>query len=250
MTPEYLYVYRGTHGEAVRQREESLWEPSFRENVACARAIERALRVYFDSTGAIPPDCAGKVLEEYGFKRVGFALASTVQDLEQVPVCCLNDESREWAHSFGLTPDKDYGHYYCVDTADNLLEQFIQHTRDAYQALGLFSRTHCESGMYDADVKGKVLVMKPDTLKERCWSRENQLWLAEGGFGCAPKSSGRAIYATCLADGEKTRWNREDFIGVLDRQYLPDWAERKLEEILAQKHQSGVGPSPEAMTMC
>ena len=40
--------------------------------------------------------------------------------------------------------------------------------------------------------------------------------LAEGGFGCDPKSSGRAIFAVCLSDGEKTRWNREDFTGVLD----------------------------------
>ena len=250
MTPEYLFVYRGTHGEAVRQREESLWEPSFRENVACARAIEKALCVHFDSTGPIPPDCAGKVVEEYGFKRVGFVLASTVQDLEQVPVCGLSDESREWAHGFNLTPDNDYGHYYYVDTADVLLDQFIQQTRDAYQALGLFSRTHCESGMYDADVKGKVLVMKPDTLKERCWSRENQLWLAEGGFGCAPESSGRAIYATCLADGEKTRWNREDFIGVLDRQYLPEWAEGKLNEILAQKQGHKNSPALKRFEMC
>ena len=250
MTPEYLFVYQGTHGEAVRQREESLWEPSFRENVACARAIEKALRVHFDSTDSITPDCAGKVLEEFGFKRVGFVLASTVRDLERLPVCGLSDESREWAHGFNLTPDNDYGHYYYVDTADVLLDQFIQQTRDAYQALGLFNRTDCESGMYDANVQGKVLVMKPDTLRESCWSQANQLWLAEGGFGCAPESSGRAIYATCLADGEKTRWNREDFIGVLDRQHLPDWAERKLEEILAQKHQSGEGRSQEAMTMC
>ena len=36
----------------------------------------------------------------------------------------------------------------------------------------------------------------------------------------------------------QTRWNRDDFIGVLDEQYLPDWAREKLEEIQAPK-QSG-----------
>jgi hypothetical protein len=43
------------------------------------------------------------------------------------------------------------------------------------------------------------------------------------------------VYATCLGDGERTRWDRADFIGVLDEQYLPDWAREKLEELQAQK---------------
>ena len=33
-------------------------------------------------------------------------------------------------------------------------------------------------------LEGSVLVMIPPyTLKESCWSPENQLWLATGGFG-------------------------------------------------------------------
>ena len=88
------------------------------------------------------------------------------------------------------------------------------------------------------DYEGQVLVMSPDTLREECWDARNQVWLGEGGFGCSPTASGRAVYATCLGDGEQTRWNRDDFIGVLDEQYLPDWAREKLEEIQAPK-QSG-----------
>ena len=89
--------------------------------------------------------------------------------------------------------------------------------------------------MYDEDVRGKVLVMKPSTLKESCWTQTDQLWLAEGGFGCDPTSRGRAIYAVCLGDGERTRWNREDFVGVLDAKHLPEWAKQKLEELSASE---------------
>ena len=39
------------------------------------------------------------------------------------------------------------------------------------------------------------------------------------------------MYATCLGDGEEARWNREDFMGVLDEQYLPDWAAERLAEL-------------------
>ena len=43
------------------------------------------------------------------------------------------------------------------------------------------------------------------------------------------------VFATCLSDGETARWNREDFIGVLDEKYLPDWAREKLEELMTQE---------------
>ena len=62
-----------------------------------------------------------------------------------------------------------------------------------------------------------------------------QLLYARSGFGCEPHSSGRAVFATCLSDGETARWNREDFIGVLDEKYLPDWAREKLEELMTQE---------------
>ena len=81
-------------------------------------------------------------------------------------------------------------------------------------------------------LEGSVLVMIPPyTLKESCWSPENQLWLATGGFGCSPSAAGRAVYATCLGDGEQTRWDRSDFIGILKEEHLPDWARESLEQL-------------------
>ena len=76
-----------------------------------------------------------------------------------------------------------------------------------------------------------------------------QMFLASGGFGCSPTSSGRAVYATCLGDGEKTRWNRSDFTGVLDEQYLPDWATEKLEELRGPQQEQNSGPAMGGMTM-
>ena len=34
---------------------------------------------------------------------------------------------------------------------------------------------------------------------------------------------------------ETARWNREDFIGVLDDKFLPEWAKPKLAELNAQE---------------
>ena len=99
------------------------------------------------------------------------------------------------------------------------------------------------------ELEGKVLVMSPFTLKESYWAPENQLWLAGGGFGCSPTAAGRAVYATCLGDGEHTRWNREDFIGILDEQHLPAWAQSKLDELRPAQQEQTAGPVMGGMTM-
>ena len=103
------------------------------------------------------------------------------------------------------------------------------------QALNLFGAEHCVGDRAEQDYTGKVLVLSPDTLKESCWSQENQLWYAHDGFGCSPHAIGRSVRCTCLSDGEMTRWNRSEFIGVLDDKFLPEWAKPKLAELQAQE---------------
>ena len=96
--------------------------------------------------------------------------------------------------------------------------------------LGMFDRKQCEPDSSDLDYTDKVLVLLPNTLKEEYWAPENQLWLAESGFGCSPTARGRSILCTCLGDGEQTRWNRNDFVGVLKDEFLPDWAKESLKQ--------------------
>ena len=241
-TPDYPYLCRFTHDEAARQHEEALWEQSFRENVCCARAIEKALRACERENAPVPADCAARVLEDYGHKRVAFVLAHTILDMDKVPALrqMIEPDVRAWADGFHVPLDTAYGRYYCVDTAAVLLNGFVHRTQEAFQKLDLFGQAHCSAGMYDGNVEGAVIVLSPDALKEGAWSPRNQLWLATGGFGCDPKASGRAIYATCLGDGEEARWNREDFCGVLDERYLPEWAEEKLPALRASEQSTQV----------
>ena len=231
----YLYPYSRT--EARRLGEVQKHEDSFRLNVDCARAIEQAIREHFnEAPEKLENDCAQPVLDQYGFTRVKFVLANSVNEMGMPHL--LSDTARNWAAQTFVPPDGKYNRYFAADTAASLLEEFIQQTRDAYQALGLFGPEHCIGN--NLDYKGRVLVLSPDTLRESCWDARNQLWLSEGGFGCSPTALGRAVYATCLWDGEKTRWDRSDFTGVLDEQYLPDWALERLEELRGpRQEQSG-----------
>ena len=144
-----------------------------------------------------------------------------------------------------VPPDKTNGEFK-LKSDMALLAQFVQQAHAEYQTLGLFGARHCAT---DLDYTGKVLILRPAVLKEECWSPQNQLWYGECGFGCSPTSSGRAVYATCLGDGEKTRWNREDFVGVLDEQYLPDWAQEKLAELRDPEPGQTDGPTHGGMEM-
>ena len=234
---DHPYVYPYSRSEARYLGEVQKHEDSFRLNVECARAIERAIREHFDEADeGLESGCAQAVLDQYGFTRVKFVLANSVNEMGMPHL--LSDTARNWAAQTFVPPDGKHNRYFATDTAASLLEAFIQQTRDVYQALGLFGPEHCIGN--DLDYKGRVLVLRPETLRESCWDARNQLWLGEGGFGCSPTSLGRAVYATCLGDGEQTRWDRSDFTGVLDEQYLPDWALERLEELRGpRQEQSG-----------
>ena len=234
---DFPYLCRDPYGEAVRYGMEKQYDASFRENVICARAIEQAIRDYSDEVnGGLAEGCVQSVLERYGFKRVNFVLANSLQELKK-SACdhLVSDETYQWGRRTFVPEDGRFNRYYTVDTAARLLEGFVQQARKAYQTLGLFEPEHCVGDRCQQDYTGKVLVLSPDMLQESSWTPRSQLWRAAGGIGCSPTASGRAVYATRLEDGEQTRWDRADFIGVLDEQYLPDWAREKLEELQAQK---------------
>ena len=239
---EYVPLYIGTKAEAGFYNEASNWELSFRENVCCARAIEKAIRDSVESGDGehIRSDCAAQVLDAYGFKRTCFVLAHSIRTLG--PLVKASKEAETWSWQFDCSRDGNYGRYYRADTALSSLEEFIGQVQAAYQSLGLLGREQCDPAAWEESLVGRVLVLSPNTLRESCWSDKNMLWLATGGFGTEPKSRGRAVYATCLDDGEETRWNREDFLGVLDEKFLPDWAREKLAVLRPAEQEQGAAP--------
>lgn len=218
------------------------WKQSHQANVKCARDIDNLIASH-TWDGQLEPDCARAALDWWGFQRVQFVLANT---LIRTGGLGFEPDSLKWARSVFVPPDKT-NDAFKVQADRALLAQFVQQTHTEYRKLGLFGAEHCAAG--DLDYTGKVLILRPAVLKEACWSPQNQAWYGECGFGCSPTSSGRAVYATCLGDGEKARWNRADFIGVLDEQYLPDWAMERLAELRGPAQEQADGPAQGGMEM-
>lgn len=67
-----LYLY--SREEALRHGERDQWRDSYRENCDCARAIERAIAENYHDNRL--EDCAGGILDCYGFTRVNWVSQS------------------------------------------------------------------------------------------------------------------------------------------------------------------------------
>ena len=229
-----LYIYSAT--EAKRSGELELWRESHKENCKCARAIEDAIRQGFDGW-YLQEDCAAKVIEQYGFERINFVLANTIR--EKSWDGRFSQSNKDWSCTI-YVPKNDHNDAFVVESHPAVLDGFVDLTRQAWKELGLYDGTHCVDGE-PTDYTGKVLVVSPNWLKDAYKSPEFQLFYAESGFGCSPKASGRKVFGQFLYDGEKTHLDRSDFIGVLKDEFLPDWAQAKLDEI----HGESQGPAME-----
>ena len=242
-----IHLYRNSLAEARRQNELALWRASYRANIACKEAIEQAIRTGFDGMH-LESGCLQPVLEEWGFKRTAWVLANTIREKDWDGR--FSPVNHQWANRIFVPADPAHNCAFVVESHPAVLDGFVTTYRQAYQELGLFGPAQCEPDSFSSlDYSGKVLVLSPDTLKEEYWSPENMLWYAHDGFGCSPRAIGRSIRCTCLGDGEMTRWNRTDFIGILQDKFLPDWARDKLAAFQDPEQEQSATPHLGGMTI-
>lgn len=97
--------------------------------------------------------------------------------------------------------------------------------------LSPFTTEHCTPNDYGESIENKVVVIRMECLRPEYRTAENQLVLAMSGFGTYANARGRAVYAVNLYSGREARWNREDILGVLKPEYMPDWAKEQLKQV-------------------
>ena len=181
---------------------------------------------------------AGKPDKNYAIsstKRVGFVLANTLQ--EQSYDGRYHENNKKWSRTIFIPEDGGHRHTFLINSHPAVLDGFVSEYRAELAKLHLFGAEHCEPNSGEQDFTGKVLILSPDTLRESYWQPENQLWLALSGFGCQPHARGRSVLCTCLGDGETTRWNRSEFVGIIRDECIPDWAAEKLAELRRGIHE-------------
>lgn len=231
--PEHKPLYRWSLEDAVAHGERDEWRESHRENCDCARAVERAIEENYRDNCL--KDGTQGIIDRYGFDRVNWVLANTVQQKEYDGR--FSPENKAWAKQTYI-PEDEACWQFCVDSHPGLTNLFVDQVRRAWQTLGLFDKSHCTE---EEDYEGKLLVLRPSVLKDEYKSPDYQLFYAEDGFGCNPNARGRKVFGFFLKDGERTHYNRADFLGVIDEKNLPEWAQEKLSELSRQKEDERQG---------
>ena len=87
----------------------------------------------------------------------------------------------------------------------------------------------CEVIGYQHDLRGKIVVIKPEVLRPEYRRATSQLYLCDGGFGASPNSRGTACFCTQLYSGKSSYFERSDILGVIAPENLPKWAKHYLE---------------------
>ena len=92
----------------------------------------------------------------------------------------------------------------------------------------LYTKTDCTETGYGCSIQGKVVVLDQ---KLQSPDRRNQLFYCTGGNGAGSNPIGRSVFMVSLSDGEFSRWNRSDVIGILKPELLPDAAKLHLSQL-------------------
>ncbi len=77
---------------------------------------------------------------------------------------------------------------------------------------------------YDDELKGKVIVIRPDVLKREYQRATRQYQLCTGGFGASPNSRGSACFCTNIYNGQESRFERRDVLGIVNEVQMPGLA--------------------------
>lgn len=227
------HIYKYSWETAKYENELKEYQESKRENIKCREAIEEAIRTHFDGMH-LDTSCVQDIFSEFGYDRTMWVLAATIKNKSFDGR--FSNINKGWARTIIPSHLEKYEFdEYAVQSHPAVLNGFIDSVRAEYEALGLLSSEECLKDSYKEDYTNKLLILRPEILKDEARKPALQYFYAEDGFGCDPSKLGRKFFGTFLADGEKTHFGRGDFIGIADTEKLPEWASKRLEAISAPK---------------
>lgn len=219
-------LYIGSFKDAKRNNELDLYRESFAANCYCKADIENAIRNNFDGMH-LKANCIKDVVSEWGFDRTIFVLANTIQQHDYDGRFSRDNEA--WAKTVFI-PEDSRNRDFIVYSHPAVLDGFVDSVRKTYRDLNLWDKTHC-TPPDNLNFENKVMVLKPEILKDEYKTPDYQLFYCESGFGCSPSARGRKVFGQFLIDGERANYDRQDFIGELKPGLLPEWATDKVKNL-------------------
>lgn len=124
-----------------------------------------------------------------------------------------------------------------------IMELFAQRLQGQVQAvraqrgtlhipLAVLNEGQCILLSHEDDITGKVVAIKPSTLRYEYQRADCQLMLVTNGSGARGNSRGSSVYGVNLFTGRRAgRWERQDILGEVRPECLPQWARDRLPAI-------------------
>ena len=97
------------------------------------------------------------------------------------------------------------------------------------------NKESCISRNNEECYENKLLILKPEVLREEYRMPVCQYFYAKGGFGCYSDRIGSKVFGEFLCDGERAQFRRSDFLGMADETQLPEWAAIRLKDLSESK---------------
>lgn len=222
------YVYMNSLDHARREDEVQLWRNSFKENVRCKNAVEKALSEGFDGMH-LNDGIAKDLVEEFGTDRLSWVLANTVK--EHFEDGRFRPENKEWAKNIYIPKDShnvEFAVSSHPEIVNGLITDYRQYLADV---LHQYTVKDCLPESAHANYEDQLLILNPFLLNDDYKHGDFQLFYARTGNGCDESNLGRKVFGVFLKDGERTHFLRDDFLGIADESKIPDWAKERLDQL-------------------
>lgn len=128
---DYPTIYRQTIAQAKANGNMELYRASHKENIACSKAIDEAIRNNFDGMH-LNDNTADSVILEYGIDRVIYVLANTLQQKEYDGR--FSAANKEWAAETKVLAGKN-NYEFCSNAHPAILDGFCDMVRKAQREL-------------------------------------------------------------------------------------------------------------------
>ena len=76
------------------------------------------------------------------------------------------------------------------------------------------------------------MAIRAEALNDKYKTPKSQLFYAKFGNGCRADSLGRKVFGRHLDNGDEGCYLRSEILGVVKLELLPDWAKKKLSELM------------------
>ena len=222
------FLYLHSLDNARREDEVMLWRDSFKENIRCKHAIEKAISENFNGVH-LKDGIVARLADEFGTDRLTWVLANTVK--ENMDDGRFRPENKQWAKEIYI-PKDSRNYEFAVSShpeiVNGLITEYRQYLADVIHQ---YSMKDCIPGSDHANYANQLLILNPFLLNDDYKHGDYQLFYAKTGNGCDESNLGRKVFGEFIKDGEKTHFLRDDFLGIADENKLPEWAIVRLKEL-------------------